>query len=123
MTRPLASCVRTGCAASGEGPPDASAFCARTVVVPSSPVRASAAAIENANVGRLATRTTHCSADSWLERESNAELHLAGVLGAGDAAEVRIAEDAVWKVEVRAIEEVEDLPAELQLGAASRPPR
>ena len=55
-----------------------------------------------------------------LERETHAELHLARVLRARDPTEVRVAEDPVREVEVRAVQEVEDLPAELELRAFRR---
>ena len=60
---------------------------------------------------------------SVLERQPQPELHLARVLRAEDAAEVPRAEDAARDVEVRAVEEIEDFPAEFQVGGARKAPR
>src|SRR6185503_4336782 len=58
------------------------------------------------------------------KREAQAKLHLARTLGAEDAPEVGSSEDSVGQVEVGAIEQVEDLPPELELPARStRRPR
>ena len=47
------------------------------------------------------------------ERELQAELHLPRGLGAEDAAKVRRERDAIWHVEIGAVEEIEYLPAKL----------
>src|SRR5215470_14613284 len=51
------------------------------------------------------------------------KLHLPRLLRAEDAPEVRRAEDAVGDVEVRAVEQVEYLPARLELATAANAPR
>ncbi len=52
----------------------------------------------------------------WSKQELECELKLAGVLRAGDAAEIRGEGGAVGDVEIRVIEKVVGFGAELQLG-------
>ena len=60
---------------------------------------------------------------SGSERDSQPDLHLPGTPGAEHPAEVRGSKDAVWNIEVGAVEQVEDLPTELDLRGASERPR
>src|SRR6266403_742857 len=55
----------------------------------------------------------------WSQLHFDPELHLPGWVRAEDAPEVRCAEYAVRDVEVHTVEEIENLPAELQTSASS----
>src|SRR5262249_23495852 len=68
---------------------------------------------------RAAGRHHHVITES--EREAYTELHFARALGAEDASEVRAAEDPVGQVEVGTVEDVEDLPPELELRGTDCP--
>jgi hypothetical protein len=56
------------------------------------------------------------------ETDARAQLHLARILRAEDASEVGVAENAVRQVEVGAVEQVEDFPAELEVGRTADAP-
>src|SRR6185503_5607376 len=51
---------------------------------------------------------------SLLESEADAELHLARILCAENPAKIRVAKDPVREIEVGPIQQVEDLPPELE---------
>src|SRR5580700_1273313 len=65
-------------------------------------------------VRQLMESTMLTSTSRALEEKLDPELHLARRPGAEDPAEIGRSEHPVGRVEVRAIEEIEDLPAQLR---------